>query len=131
MQSGNPDRNDLPGPLDRFSWRYQLREFQSRFHVVAVDLRGYGSTDAPRGVDSYTIDLLMADIQDVILGLGGDAPLSQTWPPQPLPHLYLVPILHRSSDSPLPHRLLQVHPSVPRLGCTPSLEFLHLLPIPG
>uniref|UniRef100_A0A8C9M5P7 Epoxide hydrolase 3 n=1 Tax=Panthera tigris altaica TaxID=74533 RepID=A0A8C9M5P7_PANTA len=53
-----------------FSWRYQLWEFQSRFHVVAVDLRGYGSSDAPRDVDCYTIDLLMADIQDVILGLG-------------------------------------------------------------
>lgn len=62
--------------LGRFSWRYQLREFQSCFHVVAVDLRGYGSSDAPRDVDSYTVDLLMADIQDVILGLGGDMPLS-------------------------------------------------------
>lgn len=61
---------------NRFSWRYQLREFQSRFHVVAVDLRGYGSSDAPRDVDCYTIDLLMADIQDVILGLGGDMPPS-------------------------------------------------------
>ncbi|KAF6306145.1 epoxide hydrolase 3 [Rhinolophus ferrumequinum] len=57
-------------PENWFSWRYQLREFQSRFHVVAVDLRGYGSSDAPRDVDYYTIDLLMADIQDVILGLG-------------------------------------------------------------
>lgn len=57
-------------PQNWFSWRYQLREFQSRFHVVAVDLRGYGSSDAPRDVDSYTVDLLMADIQDVILGLG-------------------------------------------------------------
>lgn len=57
-------------PENWFSWRYQLREFQSRFHVVAVDLRGYGSSDAPRDVDCYTIDLLMADIQDVILGLG-------------------------------------------------------------
>ncbi|XP_026906026.2 epoxide hydrolase 3 [Acinonyx jubatus] len=57
-------------PENWFSWRYQLWEFQSRFHVVAVDLRGYGSSDAPRDVDCYTIDLLMADIQDVILGLG-------------------------------------------------------------
>ncbi|XP_004323827.1 epoxide hydrolase 3 isoform X2 [Tursiops truncatus] len=57
-------------PENWFSWRYQLREFQSCFHVVAVDLRGYGSSDAPRDVDCYTIDLLMADIQDVILGLG-------------------------------------------------------------
>ncbi|XP_017906784.1 PREDICTED: epoxide hydrolase 3 isoform X1 [Capra hircus] len=57
-------------PENWFSWRYQLREFQSRFHVVAVDLRGYGSSDAPKDVDCYTMDLLMADIQDVILGLG-------------------------------------------------------------
>uniref|UniRef100_A0A452T3M9 Epoxide hydrolase 3 n=1 Tax=Ursus maritimus TaxID=29073 RepID=A0A452T3M9_URSMA len=57
-------------PENWFSWRYQLWEFQSRFHVVAVDLRGYGSSDAPRDVDCYTTDLLMTDIQDVILGLG-------------------------------------------------------------
>uniref|UniRef100_A0A8C9PMU2 Epoxide hydrolase 3 n=1 Tax=Spermophilus dauricus TaxID=99837 RepID=A0A8C9PMU2_SPEDA len=57
-------------PENWFSWRHQLREFESHFHVVAVDLRGYGPSDAPRGVDCYTIDLLMADIQDVILGLG-------------------------------------------------------------
>lgn len=75
---------------NRFSWRYQLREFQSRFHVVAVDLRGYGSSDAPRDVDCYTIDLLMADIQDVILGLGRDMPPSQPRPPPPLSHLYLL-----------------------------------------
>ncbi|KAM5238786.1 epoxide hydrolase 3 isoform 1-T1 [Ctenodactylus gundi] len=57
-------------PENWFSWRYQLREFQSRFHVVAVDLRGYGPSDAPKDVDCYTTDLLMADIQDIILGLG-------------------------------------------------------------
>ncbi|KAM5309730.1 epoxide hydrolase 3 isoform 2-T2 [Glossophaga mutica] len=56
-------------PENWFSWRYQLREFQSHFHVVAVDLRGYGSSDAPRDVGCYNIDLLTADIQDVILGL--------------------------------------------------------------
>ncbi|XP_006876878.1 PREDICTED: epoxide hydrolase 3 [Chrysochloris asiatica] len=57
-------------PENWFSWRYQLREFQSRFHVVAVDLRGYWPSDAPRKVDCYTTDLLMTDIQDVIQGLG-------------------------------------------------------------
>uniref|UniRef100_A0A8C0ZXG1 AB hydrolase-1 domain-containing protein n=1 Tax=Castor canadensis TaxID=51338 RepID=A0A8C0ZXG1_CASCN len=57
-------------PENWFSWRYQLREFQTRFHVVAVDLRGYGPSDAPKDVDCYTTDLLMADIQDIILGLG-------------------------------------------------------------
>ncbi|KAM9689122.1 epoxide hydrolase 3 isoform 1-T1 [Trichechus inunguis] len=58
-------------PENWFSWRYQLREFQSRFHVVAVDMRGYWPSDAPGDVDCYTTDLLMVDIQDVILGLGG------------------------------------------------------------
>ncbi|XP_006898364.1 PREDICTED: epoxide hydrolase 3 [Elephantulus edwardii] len=57
-------------PENWFSWRYQLREFQSRFHVVAVDLRGYWPSDAPKEVDCYTIDLIMTDIQDVIQGLG-------------------------------------------------------------
>ncbi|XP_076978026.1 epoxide hydrolase 3 [Tamandua tetradactyla] len=57
-------------PENWFSWHYQLREFQDRFHVVAVDLRGYLPSDAPKEVDCYTIDLLMADIQDIILGLG-------------------------------------------------------------
>ncbi|KAM9689123.1 epoxide hydrolase 3 isoform 2-T2 [Trichechus inunguis] len=57
-------------PENWFSWRYQLREFQSRFHVVAVDMRGYWPSDAPGDVDCYTTDLLMVDIQDVILGLG-------------------------------------------------------------
>lgn len=94
VYSGDLDSTSLPGPPGRFSWRYQLREFQSRFHVVAVDLRGYGSSDAPRNVDCYTIDLLMADIQDVILGLGGDVPPSQPWCPSPLPHLFLASHLH-------------------------------------
>lgn len=114
VYSGDPDSTSLPGPLDRFSWRYQLREFQSRFHVVAVDLRGYGSSDAPRDVDCYTIDLLMADIQDVILGLGGDVPpipaLVSVTPASPLPgiSLTLVPL----TPTP-PPRLFQVHPCGP------------------
>ncbi|KAK7810971.1 hypothetical protein U0070_024149 [Myodes glareolus] len=57
-------------PENWFSWRHQLREFQSRFHVVAVDLRGYGPSDAPKDVNCYTVDLLLADIKDIILGLG-------------------------------------------------------------
>ncbi|EDL89461.1 abhydrolase domain containing 9 (predicted) [Rattus norvegicus] len=57
-------------PENWFSWRYQLREFQSHFHVVAVDLRGYSPSDAPKDVDCYTVDLLLTDIKDIILGLG-------------------------------------------------------------
>ncbi|GAB1300861.1 Epoxide hydrolase 3 [Apodemus speciosus] len=57
-------------PENWFSWRYQLREFQSHFHVVAVDMRGYSPSDAPKEVDCYTVDLLLTDIKDIILGLG-------------------------------------------------------------
>ncbi|KAM4887456.1 epoxide hydrolase 3 [Thomomys bottae] len=57
-------------PENWFFWQHQLREFQSHFHTVAVNLRGYGPSDAPKDVGCYSTDLLMADIQDVILGLG-------------------------------------------------------------
>lgn len=75
-----------PSP-GRFSWRHQLREFQSRFHVVAVDLRGYGPSDAPKDVNCYTVDLLLADIKDVILGLGmSQCPIQK----RPLPSCTLI-----------------------------------------
>lgn len=116
----------LPTPLsDRFSWRYQLREFQSHFHVVAVDMRGYGPSDAPKDVDCYTVGLLLADIKDVILGLG-----ASHCPTQALPSCILMPTLCLSGPAPtlLPHtcrllnrcvcpfpppRVLQVHPREP------------------
>lgn len=88
----------LPTPLpDRFSWRYQLREFQSHFHVVAVDMRGYSPSDAPKEVDCYTIDLLLADIKDIILGLGmSHFPIyssSHFCSFFPLLHVYLIPTI--------------------------------------
>ncbi|XP_072457268.1 epoxide hydrolase 3 [Notamacropus eugenii] len=53
-----------------FSWRHQLMEFCHDFHVVALDLRGYGSSDAPTHVNCYTIDALTTDIKDAIEALG-------------------------------------------------------------
>lgn len=119
----------LTTPLpNRFSWRYQLREFQSCFHVVAVDLRGYAPSDAPKEVDCYTIGLLLTDIKDIILGLGMSHCLT---PERPLPScvysshlcsfwdllLYFYPhtyyILHHCvCPCPSP-RVLQVHPGEP------------------
>ena len=111
VQPGDPDTLPPHSP-DRFSWRYQLWEFQSRFHVVALDLRGYGPSDAPRDVDCYTIDLLMTDIQDVILGLGGATSLPRPClppPALPLPGISLIPV---PLTAPAP-RLFQVHPGGP------------------
>ncbi|XP_074060387.1 epoxide hydrolase 3 [Macrotis lagotis] len=53
-----------------FSWRHQLIEFHQNFHVVALDLRGYGNSDSPTDLNSYTIDALTTDIKDAIEALG-------------------------------------------------------------
>uniref|UniRef100_A0A8D2PG59 Epoxide hydrolase 4 n=1 Tax=Zosterops lateralis melanops TaxID=1220523 RepID=A0A8D2PG59_ZOSLA len=53
-----------------YSWRHQLREFKSEYRVVALDLRGYGETDAPPHKENYKLDCLIADIKDILESLG-------------------------------------------------------------
>jgi 3-oxoadipate enol-lactonase len=50
-------------------WLHQVRPFSARYHVIAIDLRGFGRSDCPRGVGMYTIDNFAADIADVIRAL--------------------------------------------------------------
>ncbi|XP_048477458.1 epoxide hydrolase 4-like, partial [Rhincodon typus] len=52
-----------------YSWRYQLREFKSEYRVVAMDLRGYGHSDAPPSRSDYNLDYLLTDVKDVIEAL--------------------------------------------------------------
>ena len=43
-------------PESWYSWRYQLPALaKAGFHAVAPDMRGYGQSDLPHEVDSYTI----------------------------------------------------------------------------
>ena len=53
-----------------FSWRNQLPEFSKDYHVVAIDMRGYGETERPPNKSDYTIDLLTQDIAELIPALG-------------------------------------------------------------
>lgn len=53
-----------------YSWRYQIKEFSKDFRVVAVDQRGYGDSDKPKGYKNYTYDKLADDIKQLIPALG-------------------------------------------------------------
>ena len=55
-----------------YSWRHQMEGLADQFQVVAVDQRGYNLSDKPKGVESYDMSLLVADIAAVIKHLGRD-----------------------------------------------------------
>lgn len=58
--------------LCRFSWRHQLKEFSRAFKVVALDMKGYGLSDAPLAWECYQRDVILEDIQGVIKALGSN-----------------------------------------------------------
>ncbi|MGO9800078.1 MAG: alpha/beta fold hydrolase [Candidatus Binatus sp.] len=53
-----------------YSWRHQMRELSGRFDCVALEMRGYGESDAPVGVANYTLDKLVGDTAELIEALG-------------------------------------------------------------
>ena len=53
-----------------FSWRNQLTFFGDAFWCVAPDLRGYGDTDKPHGIENYTLNLLTDDVKQLLEALG-------------------------------------------------------------
>ena len=48
-----------------FTWRNQMPMLAKRFHAVAIDLRGYNQSDQPAGVENYTLDKLVGDVDAV------------------------------------------------------------------
>lgn len=57
-------------PQFSHAWRRQIPALSKRFRVVAPDLRGYGGTEKPAGLDAYRLDTLAADVAGLIEALG-------------------------------------------------------------
>jgi epoxide hydrolase 4 len=49
-----------------YTWRDQLPELAKHFKAVAIDQRGYNKSDKPEGVENYTVDKLVADVDAVL-----------------------------------------------------------------
>jgi len=56
-----------------YCWRFQLRRFQSDYHVIAIDMRGYNESDKPQGIQNYSVDKLVIDLAEVIVKFGSNA----------------------------------------------------------
>jgi epoxide hydrolase 4 len=56
-----------------YGWRHQIESLAAAgFRVLAPDQRGYNLSDKPRGVSSYSLDLLARDIVGLIDDTGHD-----------------------------------------------------------
>ncbi|XP_013405032.1 epoxide hydrolase 4 isoform X2 [Lingula anatina] len=53
-----------------YSWRHQLKIFCQNYRVVAVDTRGCGESEQPKGIYSYDLKKLRDDIKELILSFG-------------------------------------------------------------
>lgn len=60
-------------PEDWYGWRHQIGPLaDAGYRVVAPDQRGYGASDKPRGVASYRLDALVADLVGLVDACGRD-----------------------------------------------------------
>jgi epoxide hydrolase 4 len=55
-----------------YTWRAQMPELSKHFQVVAIDQRGYNTSDQPEGVENYTVDKLVGDVVAVVKHFGRD-----------------------------------------------------------
>ena len=53
-----------------YSWRNQIPALAQHFQVVAIDQRGFNLSDQPEGVENYTLDKLVGDVDAVVKHFG-------------------------------------------------------------
>jgi epoxide hydrolase 4 len=60
-------------PQSRMTWRESLPALaRAGFRVVAPDLRGYGDSPQPRGVNAYLVSEVVADVAELIQSISGE-----------------------------------------------------------
>lgn len=52
------------------SWRQQIHFLARKYHVIAIDMRGYNLSDKPKDVKDYRIELIVNDVKEIISKLG-------------------------------------------------------------
>lgn len=58
-------------PETAFSWRHQMPVLAKLgYRVWAPNLRGYGATDSPRGIQAYRVETLVEDVASLIRAAG-------------------------------------------------------------
>jgi pimeloyl-ACP methyl ester carboxylesterase len=58
-------------PESWYSWRHQIEALAAAgFHVIVPDMRGYGQTDSPAGIDQFTLLHLVGDIVGLLDAFG-------------------------------------------------------------
>src|SRR5258708_7544804 len=55
-----------------YTWRAQMEALSDKFQCVAIDQRGFNLSDKPKGVDNYSVRLLIGDVAAVIKSLDKD-----------------------------------------------------------
>ncbi|WP_019153551.1 alpha/beta fold hydrolase [Robertmurraya massiliosenegalensis] len=57
-------------PQSWLMWRYLLPELIKRYHVIAVDLRGYGDSEKPAGINGYDKGTMARDVYELLASMG-------------------------------------------------------------
>jgi pimeloyl-ACP methyl ester carboxylesterase len=58
-------------PESWYSWRHQLQPLaDAGYHAVALDVRGYGGSDAPPAIEAYSMKEITADCAGLVQALG-------------------------------------------------------------